>query len=88
MIFLCNLRFGLHEHVDMLQAFNFRFKFGCAGLIAVCSLILLVFQIHLLFDLLFEVVQNRKLVLQCDIFLAHLHSQMLVQTLQITALDL
>ena len=72
----------------MLETLDFGFELRCAGFILIDALILLVLHVHLLLDLGLEVLKNRKLALEGEVFLAHLHGQMLVQTLQVAALDL
>ena len=72
----------------MLEALDFGFELSCTGFILIDTLILLVLHVHFLLDLNLEVLEDRKLTLEGLVFLAHLHGQVLVQTLQIAALDL
>ena len=72
----------------MLETLDFSLELGCAGLVLIIAFVLLALHINFLLDLRFEIVQDHQLALHGVILLAHSHSKMLVQTLQIAALNL
>ena len=72
----------------MLETLDFSLELGRAGFVNIIAFVLLALHIDFLLYLCFEIVQDAQLALHGVILLAHGQSKVLVQTLQIAALNL
>ena len=62
----------------MLKALDFSLKLGRTRPYVISTLVLLILHVQFLLDLQLEILQDRQLALQCLVFLAHLHGEMLI----------